>query len=173
MSYEKNNFFTVVIAVLTAMAVFLSTWWLSDMAEKSKIYQQSRIIGRLASQEQLDITSIVLDGEKRDITAKFVGALTTAYINFEMIPYSEGQTFVVLMQSINEGIHVENLEYKRRDLVISGVSNTIADYNSFMEHMENSGHFSSVTGHEYLNVDGGVNFDIWCAAENTGAALLA
>ena len=164
---------TVFTALFAAAAVLLGTLFLAGQAEKSRLYLQSRMLGVIAKQDQVKVVSLLTDAEKRGALTKFIGALTSAYINFELIPYNEGQTFAAVFQSLEDGVHVEQFEYKRRDFLIRGWALTPEAYDAFAFKLSQSAGFSSVTGHKYLAVDDTIRFEIWCVTNHQSAPLLA
>ena len=149
-------------ALILAAAILLGTAFAAIWVEQSRIYQQSRLLASLMGREDVHMLSIITDSEKRDVTAKFIGALTSAYINFELIPYNEAQTFAAVFQSLSEGIHISNFAYRRHDLLIYGSADTIQDYENFTRRLAGTGHFASIVGHTRPARDGGITFEIWC-----------
>ena len=160
------------LAAILAVTVILSvTATAAQAVLKSRIYHQSRIFSTIASQEQVDIIDVISGGETRNILVKFVAAVTNAYMNFEMIPYNEGQVFVTVFQSIPSNVHIEQFAYRRRNLIIKGISASKDDYNSLMRSLRNSEYFQNVTGHSYLAVDDTVHFEAECISHSQSNLL--
>lgn len=149
-----------IIAVAAITAVIYSTMLLAGAVINSSIYRQSRVVSMLVQQESIDIPGMLEDTRGIELVIKFAGALTTAYINFEMIPVGEESTFVAVFESMNDKVDIESFEYRRKDLSITGTAATKADFESFLETLSERKHFVSVEGGCYDSTDGGVKFEI-------------
>lgn len=161
-----------IIAIIAIAAVIFSTALLAERVINSSIYRQSRIVSMLVQQESFDVSGMLEDTRNVELVIKFAGALATAYINFEMIPVGETATFVAIFESLNDNVGIESLEYHRKDLSITGIAATKADYESFLEAFRERSHFDSVEGSSYDSTDGGVRFEILGASGAVEAYLI-
>ena len=150
--------------MIIAAAILLVTSLTAIWVEQSRLYQQSRLLASLTGRDGVSMLSIITESEKRDVTAKFIGALMSAYINFELIPYNEIQTFAAVFESLGEGIRISNFEYRRHDLLIHGIADTRQNYEDFTRRLTDTGHFASISGHTRPIESGGFAFEIWCVA---------
>ena len=153
-------------------SVLLITCFLALLAQQSRLYQHGIIFGGIIRQDQVDFISLVTDPEKRKVMTKFIGATTTAYLDFEMLPYGEAQVFTAVFQSLGEGVRIEGFEYRRRDLMITGSADTPEALDSFVSRLDASNHFASVIIHEYPPGDHAVPFEIWCISGHAIPAVL-
>ena len=164
---SRSKTISAALAVAVAAAILLSTSLAAAWVEHSRIYMQSQMIRSIAGEDGVSMFSIVTSPEKRDVTLRFVAAITNAYINFELIPYNEAQTFTAIFASLNEGIHIETFEYRRHDLVIHGYANSIQNYYSFVKNLADNGRFASVTGYVLSEENNTVIFEVWCISTQT------
>lgn len=149
-----------IIAVIVIAAVIYTTMLLAGKVVSSSIYRQSRVVSMLVQQESFDIPGMLEDTRNIELVIKFAGALTTAYINFELIPVGEEATFVAVFESLNDNVDIEGFEYRRKDLSITGTAVTKADYESFLQTLRERNRFTSVEGSCYDSTKGGVRFEI-------------
>ena len=169
----RAKIISTAIALAIAAAIIVTTSFAASWVEHSRIYRQSRLLGAITGTEGVSILGIVTDPGKRDVTVKFIAALTSAYINFELIPYNEAQTFAAVFQSLSVGIYIDSFEYRRHDLMIRGFAGSMEDYNNFISSLAATQHFASVTGHANPILHGGISFEIWCsAAQSSPVALI-
>lgn len=171
MESVKPNLTTTLCAVVCAAAVLAGTTLLADGVSRSRLYRQSQVFRAIAAQDQLNLVSVVQDGELRSLLTHFIAAVTNAYVNFEMIPYNEGQTFVAVLQSMSGGVHIERIEYQRRNLRMEGEADTPETYQHFVEALRGTQHFQGVSGHSYLTVEDTVHFEIECASIYQGNGI--
>jgi len=165
---SQSKVVSAALALAVATAILLSTSLAALWVEHSRIYMQSQLLRSIAGEDGVSMLSIITSPEKRDVTLRFIAAITTAYISFELIPYNEAQTFTAIFASLNEGIHIELFEYRRHDLVIRGHANSIQNYYSFIKNLADNGHFTSVTGYVLSEESDTVVFEIWCIAAQAG-----
>lgn len=158
------HFKDAVIAVLLIAAVIYSTMLLALEIAGSSIYRQSRIVSMLVQQDTVGISGLLEDRRNLDMLIKFAGALTAAYINFELIPVGEAPTFAAVFESLPEGVNIDGFEYRRKDLRIDGVAAAKPNYEAFLAGLKGREHFASVSGRYYDSTDGMVRFQIICAS---------
>lgn len=161
----------IIIAALTAALILYSTMFLARKAVDSQVYQQSRIVSMLVQQDTLDISDMLSDTRGVGMIVKFAGALTSAYINFELIPVNEAPTFMAVFESMPDDVSVSGFDYRRKDLIITGSAKTAAGYESFIKALRERDHFASVSGSGYDATDGSVRFEIVCASNSPDAYL--
>ena len=167
---SQSKVISVALALAVATAILITTATAAIWIEHSRVYMQSQLLRSIAGEEGVNILSIVTSSEKRDVTAKFIAAITSAYINFELIPYNEVQTFTAVFMSLNEGVHIELFEYRRHDLVIRGNADSTENYDTFIKNLTDSGRFALVAGYVLSVENDTVTFEIWCkAAQNNPA----
>lgn len=176
MSLNMKRAFKPILEAVTAVSLIAAILWgsalLSLEVKSSAVYRQSRVLTMLLSQEPVGIAGMLEDTRNIDMTVKFAGALTAAYINFELIPVNEAATFVAVFESLPEGVDIEGFEYHRKDLHITGVADETG-YDAFISNLRGRDYFSSVTGQILGDQDGVTRFGIICvpAVAETPIAL--
>lgn len=171
MKKESRRAESVFLAFITAMAILLGTTVLADAFRSSQIYNKSRIIRMIVTQDQINITDMAGNKRNVDMMLKFVGALTSAYINFEMIPVGEVSTFVSVFESIPSDVTITKFEYHRKNLHITGMASNEESYTSFLQSLRDTEHFASVSGHFYLSTDNHIQFQMECLAQAASVHL--
>lgn len=166
-----RHFMDTAIAALLIAAIIYSTMLLALEVVNSSIYRQSRIVSMLVQQDTVGITELLEDSRNIDMVIKFAGALTSAYINFELIPLGEASTFVAVFESLPKGVNIDGFEYRRKDLHIEGTAEDESGYEAFLTELTGQGHFASVTGSCYESTDGRRHFKIICASNATETHL--
>lgn len=156
---------STITALLLAAAILLGTTLAANLVRSSNLYSKSRLISMIFSQEQINITDIAGNKRNVDLLLKFVGALTGAYIDFEMIPVNEIGTFAAVFESLPAGIEVEKFEYHRKNLTIAGTAANEDEYQSFLDSLRVTGYFEGVTSHYYLATSGRIQFELECISQ--------
>ncbi len=151
-------------AIVTALIVLLCSTLLAQQVAKTRFYQQSRFFTGLFRQDSVGVTEMFSQGKNMDLLLKFAGAVTTAYINFELIPVNEAKTFTAIFESVNDRITIQQFTYQRKDLSILGNAQDKEAYALFLEKLKQTEHFSSVSGHTYIALDDSIQFQILCAS---------
>lgn len=159
---------TVFCALLAAGGVLLGTAFAANALRQSDLYGKSRMISMIVAQEQINITDMAGNKRNLDMMSKFIGALTSAYINFEMIPVGEAGTFAVVFETLPAGVTIENFEYHRKNLRIAGVAAAQQDYDSFLEGLREKEYFEGVSGHYYLTTENTIRFTLDCVSKSVG-----
>jgi len=147
-------------ALLLAAAVLLGSMLLARQVENSELYRQSRIVRLVVSQDTVGLADILRDRGNVQMLLKFAGAVTSAYINFELIPLHEADTFAALFQSLDPQITVSAFSYQGRSLTVDGAADTERGYERFVENLRQQGYFASVSGDYYIATDDTVQFRI-------------
>lgn len=163
----------IVSGLLTAGAILVLTTWGAGRLLGSEAYNKSRIISMIVSQDSVGIADIAGDKRNVDMMLKFVGALTSAYINFELIPVKEAGTFAAVFESAQGegGVEIEKFEYHRKNLTITGVSPEVEAYEEFLANLQETEYFESVTGHYYTTTDDRIRFELECASQTASVYL--
>jgi hypothetical protein len=138
---------------------------------KSTLYRQSRFVTSVLSQDSTSFTDIITQPQKLDVLIKFIGAVTTAYINFEMIPVNEVHTFVTIYESLNDAISIESFTYHGKSLTIVGTATDRSDYFKFENALRDQAYFDSVSAHQYITTDDTIRFEIECGAAESRAVF--
>jgi len=167
MEDQNNKCSQTVTALLLAAAILLATILMAWRVQDSALYRQSTVIRSIFSQESVGMGELLGQRKNIQMLAKFVGAVTTAYINFELIPVNEAATFAAVFQSVGEDITVDRFEYQRRNLEIDGTALSVEGYQRFVESLRVQNHFDSVSGDYYITTDDTVRFTVICAASTT------
>lgn len=154
----------LVTALLAAGIILLCSMLLVQRVENSSLYRQGRFVGSVLSQESVGAGEILGNTKSIRMTVKFAAAVTSAYINFELIPVNEASTFVVIFESVNDGINVELFEYRRKNLVIDGYADTQEAFEAFLGNLRHRDYFDSVSGDSYLTTEDTVRFRIVCVS---------
>ena len=168
----RSKIISAALALIIAVAILLAACFAAIWVEHSRVYRQSSFLRSIVSGEDVSVLSIITDPQRRDMTARFIAALTNAYISFELIPHNEAQTFAAVFQSLSEGVHISHFEYRRHDLIMRGKADTMNDYNSFIEQLAATQRFALVTGHFNPTEDGKVMFEILCSTAQSSLATL-
>jgi len=153
---------SIISAVFLAVIILLSSVFAVQAIENSKIYMQSRFLSNVFSKDSGGLFATVTNPKRLDTTAKFIGAVTAAYIDFEMIPVNEASTFLAVIESINDSIDVEHFSYSGKNLTITGYAANRKDYFEFFDMLNSSEHFSLVTGQQYVTHNDVIRFEIEC-----------
>lgn len=161
----------VLCALLIAACILLASSYGADQLRSSQVYSQSRLISMIFSQDEVNLTDLVADRQNIDMLVKFVGAATSAYINFELIPVNEASTFVAVFESATGLVQIDHFEYHRKNLTIAGTADTRESYGTFLTGLRNTEHFESVSGHYYVATDDTIRFEVECTARYNGAYL--
>ena len=152
-----------ILALLLAAIIFGSMHLLANTVKNSGVYRQSRVISLLISQDSVGLGGMVTDTRNLPTLLKFTGALTSAYIDFELIPLNEINTFAVVWESMPEGLEIERFRYRGHNLSIYGVAPTRASYREFVTALRGHNYFDSVSEQSYLTTDDTVRFELECA----------
>lgn len=166
MSQVKTGLAQVFTALALVLCILCGTILLSRQVESSTVYRQSLIIGSVFSQKSVGVGDVLKNSKNMEMLFKFAGAVTGAYINFELIPIYEADTFVAVFESANDNITVDAFTYHRKNLVIDGTAETGADYEAFAGALRDQGHFESVSGDHYTATDNTVKFKIVCVLDS-------
>jgi len=153
-----------VSAVLTAAIILLSTTLMAQQVAKSSIYRQSKFISMLVSQDELQVADLLKSAETVRFAAKFASAVTEAYISFELIPVYEVSTFMAVFEGMNESIAVDRFAYDRKDIIIYGEAADKDAYDDFLAALQETEHFSGISGRYYISTDNTVKFEAVCYA---------
>ena len=87
----SGQIFSAFTAMVLTFAIFYSTMILALKIVESSVYRQSKVVSMLVQQESIGITGLLEDTHGIEMLLKFAGALTSAYINFELIPLNESR----------------------------------------------------------------------------------
>ena len=162
---------SILSALLMAAAVLIGATFGANQLLSSELYSKSRLISMIFSQDSVGIADIAGNKRNADMLLKFVGGLTSAYINFELIPVNEVGTFTAVFESAQTGVTIDKFEYHRKNLTISGVADTLTDYGVFLARLRDTEYFESVAGHYYTATDDTIRFALECVSQSTGAYL--
>ncbi|MGI6403792.1 MAG: hypothetical protein ACOX0K_06200 [Oscillospiraceae bacterium] len=151
-------------ALLLAAALLLGGMLLSAQVLESNFYRKSQIIRLLTQdpQQSPGMVGMLTDSRNRAVLMKFAGAVANGYVNFELIPVNEAETFSAVYQSLGPVVEVEEFIYHRRNLVIVGTAPDEAYYRELLRRLRSKEHFEAVTGHYYLTTDDIIRFEIEC-----------
>jgi Tfp pilus assembly protein PilN len=148
--------------LLAAALILLSTLLLAQRVEASTFFRQSRFVSAVLSQDSTSLTGILSDPQKLDASAKFLGAVTTAYLNFEMIPVNEARTFTVIFESLDSDIAIESFAYQGKTLIIAGEAPDEKTLEAFRQDLEDQAYFTAVGLHQYTTVEDRIRFEMAC-----------
>lgn len=153
-----------ITALLLAAILLLGGVLLSSQILESRLYRKSRIIRLLVSDNEQtpEMSKMLTDSRNRDVLMKFAGAMANAYVNFELIPINETETFSAVYRNIGHDVEIEEFIYHRRNLIIIGTCSDESYYGEFLRRLRSEPHFSAVTGHYYLTTDDLIKFEIEC-----------
>lgn len=152
-------------AVIAAAAVLFSTLLLSIPVSNSAFFQKSRFVRMILATDSVGISGLVANTAHVDVLIKFLGAVTTAYINFERIPVNEASTFAAIFESLTEvdgTIGIESFSYQGRAIIITGTADTEQACEAFLAGLSEQKHFSAVSGHKYTTTEDNIRFEIEC-----------
>lgn len=155
----------IVSAVMVAVLVLFTGTVAANTVRQSEFYSKSRVISLIFSQDGIAVTDIAGNKRNVDMMLKFVGALTSAYINFELIPVNEAGTFAAVFRSVPPEVTIDKFEYHRKNLTITGTASALEEYERFLDSLQEDGYFESVTGHHYLTTDDQIRFTLACTAD--------
>lgn len=147
---------------VTAAVILLSTILAARQVLGSTLFLQSRFVTTILSQDSISLAGVLTEPNKLDAGVKFLGAVTTAYINFEMIPVNEAKTFTVIFECLGDDITIESFHYQGKTLAISGEAPDTDSYEAFREALKEKDYFQSIRAHEYITVEDRVRFDLEC-----------
>ena len=148
--------------IIAAALVLLFAMSCADMVKNSRLLQQGRFAAAVFSQQPTGLAGVLSEPKKFDATLKFLGAVTTAYINFEMIPVGEARTFVAVFESLESDIEIDRFSYKGKTLEIIGIAPDAQTAEAFRLNLERQDVMLSVSYHAYTTVDDRVRFRVGC-----------
>jgi Tfp pilus assembly protein PilN len=148
--------------LLAAALILLSTLFLAQQVVESTFFRRSRFVSAVLSQDSTSLTGILSDPQKLDASAKFLGAVTTAYINFEMIPVNEARTFTVIFESLPGDIAVDSFTYQGKTLLIAGEAPDEKILEDFRQDLTEQAYFTAVSLHQYTTVEDRIRFEMAC-----------
>jgi Tfp pilus assembly protein PilN len=148
--------------LLVAALILLSTLLLAQRVVASTFFRQSRFVSAVLSQDSTSLTGILSDPQKLDASAKFLGAVTTAYLNFEMIPVNEARTFTAIFESLDSDIAIDNFTYQGKTLIIAGEAPDEKTLEAFRQDLEDQAYFTAVSLHQYTTVEDRIRFEMAC-----------
>lgn len=162
---------SLVTAALIAALILLSTNVAADRFRSGDFYNKSRLISMIVSREEIGIADIAGNKRNVDMLLKFVGALTSAYIDFEMIPVGEVGTFAAVFESVPQDVVIDKFEYHRKNLTITGNALSPEAYEDFLETLRDTDYFESVSGHYYLSTGDTIRFELECISQSAAIQL--
>lgn len=162
---------SLVAAVALAGCVLLASTYAADRIRSSELYSKSRLISMIVTQGQVGIADVAGNKRNVDMMLKFVGALTSAYIDFELIPVGEVGTFAAVFESAPPEILIDKFEYHRKNLTITGSAPDQESYETFLHDLRETRRFEGVTGHYYLDTDDRIRFELECISKATAIHL--
>lgn len=170
MPHTRTNLFqgfsvSLLSGLAAATAVLMVATFSAAAFRGSELYSKSRVISMIVSQDSVGVTDIAGNKRNVDMMLKFAGALTSAYINFELIPVNEVSTFGAVFQSVPAGVDIDKFEYKRKNLSIVGAADTEEEYEKFIAELTAADYFEDIYGHYYLATDGLIHFEIECTSQ--------
>lgn len=165
MRTQKDHLLASIVALALVAVIFLSTTHAARLVLNSEIYGKSRLISRIVAQDSVGVVNIVADRRNIDMLLKFVGAITSAYIDFELIPLNEAGTFAVVFESAVDLVEIEKFSYHRKDLTIEGTAADEESYADFLQRLSESDYFENVAGHYYITTGDTIRFQIDCASK--------
>lgn len=175
MTNENDLIRRSIIGALCALAfsliILFGTMFASDRVLNSTLFRQSRFATTILSEDSMSLVSIMEDPGKVDVFFKFIGAVTTAYINFEMIPVNEAKTFVVIFESLDNSISIESFVYHGKKLFVTGIAPSQSTCDAFRDELEKRRYFESVSIHQYTTVDDNIRFELVCTAPESRSYL--
>jgi hypothetical protein len=151
-------------AVAAAAGILLAAGLLAGALKKSELYSQSRFLSTLLSEDAVELRDFATDRENLSTLVKFVGAVTEAYIDFELIPVGEADAFAAVFESRPRAVRIVRFEYRGKDLSIFGTAPDEAQYGEFVARLTDTGSFASVSGSFTDSADGAVSFEIGTVA---------
>jgi len=149
--------------LIAAALVMLSMDFAAAHVRRSRTFLQSRFAALLFSEGPLHISQVLTDQENISMFIHFLGAVTAAYINFDMIPVNEAQTFAVLFESRPGAVRIEDFAYQGKLLTIDGTAADERVAILFLQTLEERAYFRSLSGETRIMSDGVVRFEIVCA----------
>lgn len=154
----------ILAGVLTALVLLIGANWAAHQLRASEVYHRSRIISTIVAREEVDFIDMAGSRRNADMMFKFIGALTSAYIDFELIPLGEVDTFVAVFRSMPSGAAVEKFAYHRKNLTITGSVSEMEEYSRMIRALRATDYFESVTGVCSRADDGELHFELQCVA---------
>lgn len=142
-----KHLFKKLLALAMSFLLCTGLLWLANKAaykiKNSDTIAQSIFLGRLISKDADSLNGMLKDPQKLAVAEKFIEALTSAYVDFEFIPYRENETFIVVLKSVNKDIQIDRFAYSGKNLIIEGSSKQLP-LEEFRNKLELSGHFDAV-----------------------------
>lgn len=157
---------TICFALLSAGLVLFGATFAAQQVLSSKLYTQSRLIRRIVQQEQIQLADMASNRRNLDLLLQFAGAVTSAYIDFELIPINEANTFAVIFDSLPGNIEITHFDYQRKDLIIEGISPDPESVEAFRAALEESAYFAQVNGEVQGSDTNNMPFRIECIAQS-------
>jgi len=148
--------------IIAASIILTSATAAAGLLKNTRLFRQGRFAAALFSEETMSLAGVLSEPKKLDATLKFFGAVTAAYINFEMIPVGEARTFIAVFESLESDIEIDKFTYRGKTLEITGRAPDAATAETFRDNLENYGNLIPVNFHTYTTVDDAVRFNMEC-----------
>ena len=161
---KKAIHLQIITAATLAAGILLTSVLLAGRVASSSLFLQSKLVGSVFSQESVGFADMLNRRENVRMLFKFAGAVTAAYINFELIPVHEADTFAAVFEGINDDVTVDKFEYQRKNLIIDGTALTREGYGQFVEALRDEGYFTSVSADEYITTEDTIRFRMICVS---------
>lgn len=145
MDTKKQKLVSMLLAVVIAVGLFWLGGMVATKAKESTLLAQSRVLRGLLQEDSVDALSILKDKDTRILLQKFVAAVASGYVNFELIPYNEGKTLSLLLSSINKGITIDSFSYSGRDFIIKGSCDDFESLDKFVTNLREADYFKQVS----------------------------
>jgi Tfp pilus assembly protein PilN len=155
----------LVPGLLAAAMVLLATLFVAGEIIETRLVRQGRYAAVLLAEDSLTLTGVVSDPKKLDATLKFLGAVTAAYINFELIPVNEARTFTVIFEALDDAITVDRFVYRGKTLIITGHAPDAKTGEAFRRRLEAQDYLVTVDYHAYTTVSDNVRFQVTCGLQ--------
>ena len=160
----SSQLYSLLLALLLTAAILFGSIWMAEEIRSSGVYNKSRLMSRILSQEEISFSDMLGDRHNVGMMLKFVGALTSAYIDFELIPVHELDTFTAVMGSVNDGIAIDRFAYHRKNLTIYGQAADREQMRQFLSALQETDQFKSIAQHAYETTADTMRFEMVCVS---------
>lgn len=169
----KNLSISLALCAAIALGGVFLSGQLLDSVRESAIYRKSKIVGSIFSGEDVGVSAVLTDARARTTLLKFTGALADAYVRFELIPVGELETFSAVYRNLTTDVEIDAFEYRRRNLILTGVARDESAYRSFLQGLRGSDQFAKVIGVVNTDSDGVICFEIECLPAHAAQFMAA
>ena len=150
----KYHLLSVFLAVLCLTGVMWVGTFAADRLFTPDNLQRLEVIRQLFSTDEVGLLEVLQKEGGWDIARKYAAALADAAINFEFLPYNEGNNLTVLMDATPDEVTIQSFQFIQRDLEIRCTCQSVEPLQQFRAKLQQAKVYSQVDFHCTRQADG-------------------